>query len=371
MNRKSRILVHEWFFVVIAWIVILNIYSWMVIANLEVFANISEVKSQIEQNIMLTYLYSGYQYLEATLLGIFFGTMFTYINFLADKTVIRKKSLGHIILIKSLLYTIAIFVSSAIIYNLFRFWGFIPGEVNVSDYLAFVTVDYVISVVVYFVFFIVLTNFSIQINRKFGPGNLFKMLLGKYSNPVNEQRIFMFLDMKGSTTIAEKLGHKKYSQFLKNCYHDLTEVVLKYKAEVYQYVGDEVVLTWKIEKGLKKLNCVKIYFAFEKALNKRKEFYERKFGVIPKFKAGMDMGSVTATEIGELKRDIAYHGDVVNTASRIQDHCNELNQNLLISEHLEEKLPGLNGFTKNYIGEINLRGKEHVVKVYGIDYSSG
>ena len=83
----------------------------------------------------------------------------------------------------------------------------------------------------------------------------------------------------------------------------------------------------------------------------------------------MDMGIVTVVEIGEIKRDIAYHGDVVNTASRIQDHCNDLNQKLLISEHLEKKLTGLNGFSKNYIGEINLRGKEHIVKVYGIDYS--
>ena len=47
----------------------------------------------------------------------------------------------------------------------------------------------------------------------------------------------MFLDLVGSTKIAERLGHKTYSRFIRHCFHDLTDIVLRYKAEIYQYVG--------------------------------------------------------------------------------------------------------------------------------------
>ena len=369
MERKLKIIFHEWLFLVIAWVLFLNIFTWILVVNLDLYFQICGVKDLVGEHFLFKYLSSGFQYLESTLFGIFFGTMFIIINFYTDKTSLRKKSFGVIILMKSFLYFVAMIVSSILIYNLFTALRIVPTNILISDYMEFVTWESAATMIVFISLFIILSNFMLQINRKFGPGNLLKIFTGKYRTPVNENRIFMFLDMKGSTALAEKLGHKRYSQFLKSCYYDLTDVVIKYKADIYQYVGDEVVLTWNVKKGLSGLNCIKAFFSFERALNKRKEFYERNFGTVPVFKAGMDMGIVTVAEIGEIKRDIAYHGDVVNTASRIQDHCNELNQKLLISEHLEKKLTGLNGFSKNYIGEINLRGKEHIVKVYGIDYS--
>ena len=47
-----------------------------------------------------------------------------------------------------------------------------------------------------------------------------------------------------------------------------------------------------------------------------------KYGETPIFNAGMDAGVVTVTEIGDIKRDLAFHGDVLNTAARIQGLCN-------------------------------------------------
>ncbi len=209
-------------------------------------------------------------------------------------------------------------------------------------------------------------NFIIQVNRKFGPGNLIKQIAGIYHKPSNEFRIFMFLDLKGSTTLAEKLGHETYSQLLRDSFHDLTDIVIKYKAEIYQYIGDEVVLSWKIKDGLKSLNCIKLFFAFDNKLKKRKEFYIKHYYTIPEFKGGMDMGVVTVAEIGDIKREIAYHGDILNTASRIQDQCKVLNKELLISETLEKELPNLHGFKKEFIGKVNLKGKEKDVKIYSL-----
>jgi adenylate cyclase len=204
-----------------------------------------------------------------------------------------------------------------------------------------------------------------QIDRKFGPGNLKRMLLGKYYQPKEEERIFMFLDMRSSTTIAEKLGHIKYSQLIQDCFKDINAVV-PFQAEVYQYVGDEVVLTWELEKGLKNANCIHAYFAFIERLSERKNYYLEKYNLLPEFKAGANFGMVTAAEVGEIKRVIAYLGDVLNTAARIQSKCNEFGRDFLISKKLMDALPDNSPFIFEKIGELELRGKKEMVGVFGV-----
>ena len=87
-------------------------------------------------------------------------------------------------------------------------------------------------------------------DRKLGPGILFQYLTGKYFKPREEERIFMFMDLKSSTAIAEKAGHIMYSKLIQDCYQELTTPVKDNKGEIYQYVGDEVVICWKTKKRI-------------------------------------------------------------------------------------------------------------------------
>ena len=81
-----------------------------------------------------------------------------------------------------------------------------------------------------------------------GKGNLLKIVTGQFYVPKEDRRIFMFLDLRSSTAVAERLGHVQYSLLIQDCFRDLA-VVEDFMAEVYQYVGDEAVLVWKIEEG--------------------------------------------------------------------------------------------------------------------------
>ncbi len=339
--------------------------SWIVLFYLYYISAHWGSSDFIKEGVLKDYLNSWLIHVELVMASFLFGLLFSIINTATDKTFIRKKSFGHIIFFKSLLYICMVFVVFFLVYG--TFYIFDLGPIKDIDSLArLISAKFIISWVVYFTFAILLINLFIQVNRKFGPGNLVKLIVGAYHKPHTEYRIFMFLDLKGSTTIAEKLGHKVYSQLLRSSFHDLTDIVIMYKADIYQYVGDEVVLSWKINDGLKTLNCIKLFFAFDNKLKKRKEFYLKHYDIIPEFKGGMDMGLVTVAEIGDIKREIAYHGDVLNTASRIQDQCKILNKKLLISQTLEKKLIKLNGIEKEFIGNINLRGKEKVVKIYSL-----
>jgi adenylate cyclase len=357
MQRKSEILYKEWLFVIVAWLVIFYLYYFVAYWG---------TQDLLKEGVMKEYIFSWQVHFELILQASLFGILFNLVGTIADKTRIRRMSFGKIILIKSLLYAFSIIFAGIIVFLFFYIFELKPvNELNLMT--TAITFPFFISLTVYIVFAIILINFLLQINRKFGPGNLLKLSMGKYHQPKNEKKIFLFLDLKNSTGIAEQLGNNKYSQLLQNCFHDLTDIVLKYRADIYQYVGDEVVLTWGIKNGIKDLNCIKLFFAFELKLQSRRDFYLNQFDTLPEFRGGMDMGPVTVAEVGELKREIAYHGDVLNTASRIQGKCKDFEKKLLISEHLINEIHKLDGFENSKIADVELRGKKDPLDIYAIN----
>jgi adenylate cyclase len=193
------------------------------------------------------------------------------------------------------------------------------------------------------------------------------MLLGKYRNPREEERIFMFMDLKSSTTHAEKLGHIKYSALIRDSFMDINQVLSRHNAEVYQYVGDEIVVSWPITRKLKSIACVEFFFACQDQFNQRYEYYMENYGFVPQFKAGLHLGKVTAVEVGEIKRDIAYHGDTLNTASRIQSVCNQYDKIFLVSGDIIDFMELEKQYSTELLGNINLKGKELPIGVYSVE----
>ncbi|MBO6523844.1 MAG: adenylate/guanylate cyclase domain-containing protein [Balneolaceae bacterium] len=212
--------------------------------------------------------------------------------------------------------------------------------------------------ILFWAFIVALTQFTLLVNDKFGQGLLWSIVRGKYTFPQTEERIFMFLDLKSSTSIAEQLGNLDYHKLLKDIFSDITDPILNHKGEIYQYVGDEVVISWKFLDGVEKSNCIECYFDIRRQLYSLRGKYEQDYGLMPEFKAGIHYGNVVAGEIGIIKRDITYSGDVLNTTARIQGMCNEFGVNLLSSKKLLDKLTVHNGFAIKTMGAIPLRGKE-------------
>jgi adenylate cyclase len=219
------------------------------------------------------------------------------------------------------------------------------------------------SVVLYIATIIGITLFISEISDNIGQGVLKNFFMGKYHTPLIEDRIFMFLDMKSSTTIAEKLGHLKYYQLLNDYYADLTKAILETSGEIYQYVGDEVVVSWLADRGITNLSCIDCYFLCKKIINKNSKAYYSKYNVVPDFKVGIHVGSITAGEIGVIKKEIVFTGDILNTTSRIQGECNKYTVDNLISEDLKLLLPSDHHYTIREIGSFKLRGKKNEIKL--------
>jgi adenylate cyclase len=176
------------------------------------------------------------------------------------------------------------------------------------------------------------------------------------------------MDLKSSTTIAEKLGEELYFNFLNDTFSIATPGILVTQGEIYQYVGDEIVISWITKNGINKANCINCYYKMVTMLKDKSDYFDKKYGTQPQFKAGLHFGNVITGEMGIVKREIVYSGDVLNTASRIQSLCNEMNTEILISNDLV-KLINLSFLHKKVksIGKINLRGKQEEIELVTLE----
>ena len=207
----------------------------------------------------------------------------------------------------------------------------------------------------------------LEVTDKYGPGGIRNFLRGRYNHPRKDNRIFLFLDINDSTSIAEEIGHEKYFNMLKEFFSDITEPILNNGGHIYQYVGDEVVLSWKNDlKG--KRNCLNFIRDAYIIFRKKAEKYSQQFSFAPSFKAGIHAGDVTAGYIGIVKKDLVYSGDTLNTTARIRSKCHELGTVFIASGDFIKDHKGSSEFQFSEIGEIGLKGKHEKVKLYAISF---
>lgn len=219
---------------------------------------------------------------------------------------------------------------------------------------------------IYLMLFSVILSVFKVIHYHVGPGTVFNFITGKYRVPQEEDRIFMFIDLKSSTTIAEQLGHVRYSRFLNTCFNDLNEIIEHHQAEIYQFVGDEAVLTWKTGENGENAKCIKLFYDFKKRLAQNRHLYVEKFGVFPEFKASVHAGLVSASEAQGGKRELLYHGDVLNICARILELCSRYKKDLLLSACVADWVRQSPEYTILHVEECMLRGKGEYTTVFEV-----
>lgn len=356
MKFKTKEKFRLFFFTVLFWIIASILYH--ILRRIGLGGEIGiEVISPISR-------FEGFRiaFFIGTLAGSFYGLL--ELGF--ENVWMKRQSLGVRLLIKTVAYTFLIGLVMTIAIN---YVNFIIGNDTTMSRSQIIESGAIFSIATFFILSSSFFSFLRLVNEKFGPGILMDMILGKYRSPRVEKKIFMFLDLKSSTTFAEKMGYLKYSALIQQCFYDLNEIVQKHEGQIYQYVGDEAVICWDYEQGVKENVCIDCYFAFQKKLFKRRDFYEKEFGLIPEFKAGIHGGELVVTEVGVVRKEIAYHGDVINTTARIQGECNNYGKELLISGDLMKDLKLDAKHLAKAIGEVPLKGKEHPVRIYSLTKS--
>lgn len=349
MNIKLKIKLNKVKIIVVLWVlvaVIISIYDHLLLQS--EFSIVNSNQYSFALNISFNVF--------AALMGSTMGGYFL-VFYMEEKA--QDMSYGRSILLVSFSYIIIVSIVTVIL-------GFIYVPIysginllskeGIEAYLLYLLNPMHLKNTIFWSMIVALTQFILQVDNKFGKGILWKFIIGKYKNPIQEKRVFMFLDLKSSTSIAEQLGNKQYHEFLRDFFKDITNAILYNKGEIYQYVGDEVVVSWEYEHGIEGASCLKCFYGMKKSIATVAYVYKEKYGVIPKFKAGIHSGNVIAGEIGIMKREITYSGDVLNTTARIQSMCNKLGTDILLSNELADELTGLDCKLKP-VGLIALKGK--------------
>jgi class 3 adenylate cyclase len=211
-------------------------------------------------------------------------------------------------------------------------------------------------------------NLGLQLVRLVGSRDVMRLLLGTYSTPAQERRAFLFIDMQGSTTIAESLDSRDFAALKNDCFHDLAVAVEATRGDLFKYVGDGAIVTWRTATGggdgAAWMRC---HFALRDRLQRRASHYHARYGLLPRFRSGCAGGLVTVSEIGDIKRQIDYSGDALNVAARLQGECGRLDCELLAAAELLDGVSPPPGIVAHPAGEIALRGKAQPTRVVRID----
>ncbi len=344
-----------------------DIFFWIVIAlmyPLFRFVGLSDNFFSVSVEKTFDPIYIAIVYVGA---GALLGILFFILEVIIPKAAKRKRSFSFIILLQTFLFVLVLMLVIISVNFSTRMAYGEEASVIWDDTLRFFKTWTFISLLSYAGIASMFVSFIKQTSHKLGPGILFKMIMGRYHKPREENRIFIFLDLKDSTTHAERLGHIVFSRLLQECFYDLTDVLWETKGEVYQFVGDEVVVSWPLKEGVENGNCLRFFFEYRKVILKRQKHYLGHYGVIPTFKAGLDCGLVAVAEVGEVKREIAYHGDTLNTAARIQGQCNFNGKLLLISANIKALIEHISTYNIEVVGNIPLKGKLAPVDIYSVE----
>ncbi len=303
-------------------------------------------------NFIFGFLIGIQAYIYISLFSLFIERRMRRSNLLFS---ILISALSHLILIVFSIFTSFEALNSFRI-SLSMFYGIIKESSGlITKGLAF---GFVLSLL-----FQIYEIFDAILGKNIFPG----ILLGRYDQPFEEKRVFMFLDMKASTCIAEKLGHKRFLSLLNDFFSDLAEPVTSAKGRIYKYVGDEAIITWDKKSAGRNSAPLVCYFDIKAGLNKKRSHYEMKYGFIPGFRAALHGGTVVTGKMGLLKKEIAYIGDVMNTSARMLDICRDTKRDLIVSGDALEMIQPSALYGIRPIEDTALRGKENPVALFYLE----
>ncbi len=209
-------------------------------------------------------------------------------------------------------------------------------------------------------------NLFFLFRRLLGPRTLLGLLTGHYNRPRREDRIVLLLDVAGSTGLAEQLGDERFVAFLNRIFFDLRVAVHDNGADIYRYVGDEIILTWTLERGLRGAACLTCLFAILDTLERNAADYRRDFGTVPRLRAALHAGSLIVAEMGDTRREVVMLGDTMNTAARIEDAGRSSGRDYIASAALIGRLALPRGLRAESLGPMALRGKAESLELFAL-----
>jgi adenylate cyclase len=283
------------------------------------------------------------------------------------KRLFRDFNLLTALIIKSIILIVAAFLINLLLFalNSVSILGLPFSQSFHHFYVEFSDIRKLLQKILYWLILLVVTQLLIELNEKYSPGVFMDILLGKYVEPKIETRIIMFMDLKDSTPIAEHLGSQRYFRLIREFIYQVSNALIEYGGRIYQYVGDEIVVSWLYNKENTQRG-IRALIQARRNLNKHQKDFQKKYGVVPEFRAGIHVGIVTVGEIGVIKKDLAMSGDTMNTTARIRSCCSELDRKYIASKDFIKRAD-LDESQFESLGLVELKGKTNEMELFALN----
>lgn len=209
-------------------------------------------------------------------------------------------------------------------------------------------------------------SFVARVRELLGRDVFSSLLTGRYRKPIEEERVFLFIDLVGSTSFAQEFGDLRAQQFLSTLFAAFAEPVRRYLGTIDDYIGDAAIITWPMRRGVRNSNSVECVFAILDSIEADKEKWIKDFGRVPQLRAALHGGPIITAEIGVDHHKITYFGDTVNTTARLESLCRTLDAPFLISSDLAQRMEFSNGIEPEFLGTHALKGRGQALGVMAL-----
>ena len=177
----------------------------------------------------------------------------------------------------------------------------------------------------------------------------------------------MFSDVRGFTTLSEKLTPEELVSFLNEYLNDMTNVILENRGTVDKYIGDAIMAFWGAPLSDPEHIVLSVKTAVEmmdKLNSKKAEWKARGLPDID-IGIGINCGDVVVGNMGCEKRfDYTCLGDHVNLASRLEGLNKMYGTHIIVSEFVESRIKGL--FVVRELDLVTVKGKKQPVKIFEV-----
>jgi adenylate cyclase len=184
---------------------------------------------------------------------------------------------------------------------------------------------------------------------------------------INQKVSVMFADIRGFTSLSERMAPEKIVELLNEYFTRVTDVIFDNGGTLDKYIGDAVmgVFGAPISKGNDAINAVKAAVEIQSLLvEMNRDAAARKWPEL-KVGIGINTGIVTAGNIGSPRRiDYTVIGDAVNIASRLMSSA--MPGQVIISKKTADDLEGK--FPMTALPPMKVKGKAEAIAAFNVDW---
>ncbi len=209
-----------------------------------------------------------------------------------------------------------------------------------------------------------------RLSRFFSPDVLRSVVRGSDENALESSRrlvTVLFSDLRGFTSISEKLQPEQVAEMLREYLTEMTQIVFKHGGTVDKYIGDCVMALYNVpfEDAEHAVKAVRTGLEFQERTLAAAARWEAKFGVSIRNGVGINTGEAIVGTLGSQQRlEYTAIGDTVNLAARLESITKDYHAAIIISESTYEYVKGQ--FPTRGLGEVTVKGKSVPVKIYAV-----